>query len=99
MRKPLIALALPLALTAARAAAQYDPLATARAAVKACVEDVREQAKRPKNFQSGHPPMWSDFDAYLAPDGRIVNNADQVGDMEGLFRLKKCLAERGVRLQ
>ena len=101
MRKPPIAfvLAVAVALICARAAAQYDPLAAARAAVKACAADVREQAKRPENFQSGQPPMWHDFDAYLALDGRIINNADQVGDMEGLYRFKKCIAERGIRLQ
>jgi len=39
--------------------------------------------------------MWKDFDAYIAPDGRVFNNVRFVGEQDGLYRFNKCLAEHG----
>ena len=94
MRQPIIILALAAAFVT-QAHAQTDNLVAAKAAVQACVENVRNQAKQPENLQFGAPPMWKDFDAYIAPDGRVFNNVRFVGEEDGLYRFNKCLAERG----
>jgi hypothetical protein len=97
MRHLIIVVALVMA-SIGQAHAQSDSLAAVKAAVQACVKDVRDQAKRPENFQFGAPPMWKDFDAYIAPDGRVFNNVRLVGEQDGLYRFNKCLAEHGFEL-
>ena len=94
MRHAIIILAF-VAVSIIQARAQSDNLTAAKAAVEACVTEVRNQAKRPENFQFGVPPMWRNFDAYIAPDGRIFNNVRFVGEQDGLYRFDKCLAQRG----
>jgi len=68
-------------------------------AARTCAKDVRDQAKRPENFEFGQPPMWKNFDAYVSPDGRFFNNARRHGETDGVFRFKKCLAEHGISLK
>lgn len=97
MRLLIIVVALVMA-SVGQAHAQSDSLAVAKAAVQACVKDVRAQAKRPENFQFSAPPMWKNFDAYIAPDGRIFNNVRLVGEQDGLYRFNKCLAEHGFSI-
>ena len=97
MRWPIIILALAVA-SVSPSHAQSNNLAGAKAAVQACVEDVRDQAKRPENFQFGAAPTWKNFDAYIAPDGLIFNNARLNGEMDGVYRFNKCLAEHGFSI-
>jgi hypothetical protein len=87
MRHLIIVLAL-VTVSIGQAHAQSDSLAAAKAAVQACVKDVRDQAKRPENFQFGAPPMWKDFDAYIAPDGRVFSNVRLVGEQDGYEALR-----------
>jgi len=80
------------------AQAQGD-LNAAKQAVRDCVARVRQDASRRENYdQFGHPPMWSSFDAYVSPDGRVHNNAKFVGEQDGVYRFEKCLAERAFSL-
>src|SRR4051794_18266774 len=62
------------------------------------VARVRQEAARRENATTFGPPMWKDFDAYVSPDGRVHNNARLVGEVDGIYRFEKCLAERGFSL-
>src|SRR6185437_15952243 len=78
--------------------AQTDLNAVKRA-VTQCVAQVRQEATRRENFdQTGLPPMWRDFDAYVSPDGKVHNNVRFVGEQDGEYRFKKCLAHQGFSL-
>lgn len=71
----------------------------AKQAVRNCVASVRRQARNPDAFEFGSPPLWSNFDAYLSPDGLVHNNAYRNGDLGGKYRFNKCLAEMGYSLR
>jgi hypothetical protein len=73
--------------------AQTD-LTIAKQSVRECVVQVRQDATRRENYdQSGQPPMWRNFDAYISPDGRVHNNAKFLGEQDGgpiALRLHRC---------
>jgi hypothetical protein len=73
-------------------------LAAAKQAVRECVAQVRQDAIRPENYQFGQPPLWRNFDAYVSPDGLVHNNAQFVGEQDGVYRFEKCLADHGLSL-
>jgi hypothetical protein len=71
-------------------------LTAVKQVVRECVAQVRREAAQRENYdQFGQPPMWRNFDAYLSPDGRVHNNANFVGEQDGVYRFEKCLAEHG----
>ena len=78
--------------------AQTD-LTAAKQAVSECVAQVRRAATLRENYdQFGQPPMWRNFDAFVAPDGRVHENANFVGEQDGVYLFEKCLADRGFSL-
>jgi hypothetical protein len=84
-------------LSVSPAYAQID-LTAVKQAVGECVARVRQDANRPENYQYGQPPMWKNFDAYVAPNGLVQNNARFVGEQEGVYRFEKCLADYRISL-
>jgi len=86
-----------IALAGSPSHAQTDLIA-AKQAVRECVVQVRKDSMRPENYQFGQPPMWTNFDAYLSPDGRVHNNAKLVGEQDGVYRFEKCLSEHGFSI-
>lgn len=71
-------------------------LASVQGVVHECVKRIRQEATAINQY--GRLPLWKKFDAYLSPDWQLHNNARFVGEMEGLYRFEKCLAEEGISL-
>ena len=70
--------------------AQTD-LTAAKQAVSECVAQVRRAATLRENYdQFGQPPMWRNFDAFVAPDGRVHENANFVGEQDGVYLLRSA---------
>jgi len=97
VRVPVMAAAL-LTVATVPGHAQTD-LTAAQQAVRECVTQVRRAATLRENYdQFGQPPMWRNFDAFVAPDGRVHENAKFVGEQDGVYLFEKCLADRGFSL-
>jgi hypothetical protein len=87
-------------LTGAAVPGRAQPDVTAaKQAVRECVALVRRAATLRENYdQFGQPPMWRNFDAFVAPDGRVHDNTKFVGEQGGVYLFEKCLADRGFSL-
>jgi len=82
---PGLAAVFALGVTAQPAQALADSFTEAKSATTECIKSVRQQALAPENSQFGEPAMWRNFDAFVSPDGRMHDNVQIQGQIQGEF--------------